>query len=155
MTIKIKETGETLTVKRGADYYNMYWIHAVEFGDGTVWEREEIFQNGLHGTGGDEILTLHQATSLSAGGGDDAISGSGSDDAIYGEAGDDTLNGNAGNDLLDGGAGNDSLTGGAGNDIYVFGKGYGHDTVDNYATQAYAARRDVVRLVGLISGTRI
>ena len=49
--------------------------------------------------------------------------------------------------MLDGGEGNDQLDGGAGNDTYVFGRGYGHDTVSNY--DVAAGKRDMVRLAGL------
>jgi Ca2+-binding RTX toxin-like protein len=50
-------------------------------------------------------------------------------DTLYGLDGNDTLNGGAGNDILDGGTGNDTLNGGAGNDTYLFGLGYGVDTI--------------------------
>ena len=43
-----------------------------------------------------------------------------------------SLYGNDGNDTLIGGAGNDYLNGGSGSDTYVFGKGFGQDTVHNY-----------------------
>jgi Ca2+-binding RTX toxin-like protein len=38
--------------------------------------------------------------------------------------------GGEGNDVLDGGAGNDFLRGDAGSDVFVFGRGYGQDTVN-------------------------
>src|SRR6266702_3244263 len=44
---------------------------------------------------------------------------------------DDTLVGTASIDVLDGGAGNDSLAGGDSGDIYIFGRGYGHDTIED------------------------
>ena len=37
-----------------------------------------------------------------------------------------------GADYLDGGAGDDYLEGGDGRDTYVFGKGYGHDTIFDF-----------------------
>lgn len=46
------------------------------------------------------------------------------------------LNGSGKNDLIDGGAGNDWLYGGAGGDTYVFGRGYGHDEVNDYQTSS-------------------
>ncbi len=55
-------------------------------------------------------------------------------DLLQGGEGNDTLNGDAGDDILDGGAGNDRLSGGAGSDTYLFGRGWGQDTVDNYDT---------------------
>ncbi|WP_229017367.1 calcium-binding protein [Neisseria meningitidis] len=54
-----------------------------------------------------------------------------------------SLYGNDGNDTLIGGAGNDYLEGGSGSDTYVFGKGFGQDTVYNYD---YATgRKDIIR----------
>ena len=70
--------------------------------------------------------------------GNDSISGTGAGDVICGDEGNDRLNGNYGNDIiyggigddtLDGGAGSDLLEGGEGNDVYVFGRGYGNDTI--------------------------
>ncbi len=46
-------------------------------------------------------------------------------------AGDDTIHGFYFGDRLDGGAGNDLLSGHSGDDVYVFGRGYGHDIVDD------------------------
>ncbi len=41
----------------------------------------------------------------------------------------DIFTGNSNNELFDGKGGNDTLKGGLGNDTYIFGKGYGLDTV--------------------------
>jgi Ca2+-binding RTX toxin-like protein len=79
--------------------------------------------------------------------GDDSIQGSSFNDRLYGGAGADKLYGGIGNDVLDGGAGNDSLEGGAGNDVFVFGKGYGDDTINAY--DAAEGCYDLIRLVGL------
>ncbi len=46
-----------------------------------------------------------------------------------GTPGDDVLIGTGGNDRLDGAAGNDRLEAGEGSDTYVFGRGYGQDTI--------------------------
>src|SRR5207245_1518032 len=48
---------------------------------------------------------------------------------LTGTSGADTLYGGAGPDTLDGGAGNDTMYGYDGNDTYVFGRGYGQDTM--------------------------
>ena len=53
------------------------------------------------------------------------------------------LYGGKGNDTLIGGAGNDSLNGGEGNDTYVFGKGFGQDSISNYDTGK--SRTDTIR----------
>ena len=54
-----------------------------------------------------------------------------------------SLYGNDGNDTLIGGAGNDYLEGGSGSDTYVFGKGFGQDTVYNYDYST--GRKDIIR----------
>ncbi|MFN8935971.1 MAG: calcium-binding protein [Pseudomonadota bacterium] len=60
-----------------------------------------------------------------------AIGGTGNalDNVITGNGASNALGGGAGNDTLDGGAGNDTLAGGTGADSYVFGRGWGLDTI--------------------------
>ncbi|MBN8474837.1 calcium-binding protein [Sulfuritalea sp.] len=54
-------------------------------------------------------------------------------------------------DILDGGSGNDYLEGSAGNDIYVFGNGYGQDTVSD--SDWGAGNVDTVRMAeGVVPG---
>ncbi len=48
---------------------------------------------------------------------------------LTGDTGDDILKGKGGNDTLTGGAGNDAMDGGNGDDTFVFGPGFGHDTI--------------------------
>jgi len=48
---------------------------------------------------------------------------------LQGTPGDDILIGGSGSDVLDGGAGNDRLEGSEGSDTYVWGTGYGNDTI--------------------------
>ncbi|WP_054785735.1 calcium-binding protein [Pseudovibrio denitrificans] len=59
--------------------------------------------------------------------------------------GDDSILGFVGNDVLDGGQGDDYLSGGNGADTYVFGLGYGNDTVDDKVTSSFAGAGDKVR----------
>jgi Ca2+-binding RTX toxin-like protein len=68
--------------------------------------------------------------------GTNAINGNGndSDNFLSGNDGVNLLSGGSGNDELDGGSGNDTLIGGIGNDTYDFYIGYGHDQIDNAAT---------------------
>ncbi|MDR1461255.1 MAG: VCBS domain-containing protein [Campylobacteraceae bacterium] len=49
--------------------------------------------------------------------------------SIIGKEGNDTIVAGSGNDILDGKEGDDILDGGLGDDTYVFGRGYGHDTI--------------------------
>ncbi|MET4040298.1 Ca2+-binding RTX toxin-like protein [Bradyrhizobium sp. RT6a] len=53
------------------------------------------------------------------------------------------LSGTSGSDILFGGAGNDLLTGGAGRDTFVVSKGYGSDTIADFAA---GVGGDVLRL---------
>ena len=71
------------------------------------------------------------------------ISGTEGDDVLSGTTGDDVLQGLGGNDVLNGGAGTDTLEGGDDDDTYVFGPGYGNDTIIEHGGT------DTVRLVGL------
>ncbi|MEW6544389.1 MAG: calcium-binding protein [Nitrospirota bacterium] len=93
--------------------------------------------DSLYGAGGDDYLD--------GGAGDDFLSGDGGygfpafvgtafpgNDALLGGEGNDQLNGGTGDDLLDGGTGLDTLIGGAGNDTFVFGRGYGQDTIEGF-----------------------
>lgn len=86
----------------------------VNFSDGTVWSQSDVLAQ----------VPTSMGTEF-----DDYIVGSGSDDTLTGAGGDDELRGEGGNDTLDGGTGNDSLYGGAGSDAYVFGYGYGQDSI--------------------------
>lgn len=56
-----------------------------------------------------------------------------------GTAGNDTLSGSAWNDTLLGDAGNDSLSGGSGSDVFVFGPGFGKDTITDFVAGAGSA----------------
>ena len=154
LVIRIKDTGETLTIN-GAVYYttaqNYNGIEAIEFGDGTVMEWDELAQSGLlmmeGGAGNDTLEASRLGTTLHGYGGNDYLYGGAGNDVLHGGEGDDNLRDYGGDDILDGGAGNDSLDGGAGNDTYVFGRGYGHDTINS--SDSTVGKRDVVRLAGL------
>lgn len=53
---------------------------------------------------------------------------------IYGTDGNDYLMGTNDNDIIDGGAGDDNLCGSGGEDTYIFGKGYAHDTINEWGS---------------------
>ena len=53
---------------------------------------------------------------------------------IYGTDADDYLMGTNDDDTIDGGAGDDSLNGSNGEDTYIFGKGYAHDTINEWGS---------------------
>ena len=57
------------------------------------------------------------------------------EDIIYrGYDGHDGIGAGNGNDTLDGGTGNDVLNGGNGTDTYIFAKGYGNDSINEWGT---------------------
>ncbi len=82
-----------------------------------------------------------------------ALNGSDSDDwmsawsdsgvTLRGNGGNDTLYGGNGDDILDGGAGDDWLYGGNGNDTYIFGRGYGNDTIEDWGGSSTVKFKDV------------
>jgi Ca2+-binding RTX toxin-like protein len=73
---------------------------------------------------------------LDGGAGDDAIYGRSGNDSLKGGAGNDYIEGGTGNDTINPGTGNDTMRGDAGNDTYLFDRGFGQDTINNYDTTA-------------------
>ncbi len=108
------------------------------FDDGTVLGQYDITAKyaPIYGTEGDDWLAIQNSDNgiIHGGAGNDGLSGGSGNDELYGEDGDDTLYGNDGNDILDGGAGNDILNGGNGTDTYIFAKGYGNDTINEWGS---------------------
>ena len=98
------------------------------------------------GAGNDKLYGGDGADSLNGAAGNDKLYGGDGADLLNGAAGADELYGALGNDTLDGGAGNDLLDGGEGADVYVFGRGYGQDTVRAFSPDALAAPAEVVLL---------
>lgn len=72
-------------------------------------------------------------------------------DAAAGTSGDDVIHGFSYDDLLDGGAGDDFLSGGNGNDTYVFGRGYGSDTIEDRLGYILSGTDDTVQFKAGIS----
>lgn len=104
--------------------------------------------------GGDDNDTLNggSGNDLLKGGDDaDTLNGNSGVDTLLGQAGDDTLDGGSGNDILDGGAGKDYLKGDEGSDTYLFGLGYGNDTIYDVATQSGSRNDKVQFLAGIDS----
>jgi len=66
-----------------------------------------------------------------------------------GGVGDDTLLGTDGNDILDGKGGDDTLYGKSGDDTYLFGIGYGNDTIEEYSLIPGFSNSDQVIFTGL------
>lgn len=119
LTITIDATGDSLTIEK--QFWNSYgllgdddWYSAIE---GFTFEDGQSFTwTDIFG-----ILLTQQSTD--------------GDDSIYGFDLEDTL---------DGGAGDDYLSGGNENDTYVFGMGYGNDTIYDYYLHAASGTEDTV-----------
>lgn len=154
LTIRIKDTGETLTWK--CAFYSGYdnkanpnSFQAIEFSDGTVWEWDDIVKQPLTVMDGNKTVSADMlgsilygnsegmtmtgsayADQLYGGSGNDILNGGAGDDILHGGAGNDTLDGGAGNDILYGGTGNDILKGGYGDDTYLYNRGDGQDIIE-------------------------
>ncbi len=89
---------------------------SIQFADGTVW--------GAAVLNAAPILGTALAETLAGGNVGETILGVGGNDFLFGHGGDDVLDGGAGDDLLDGGSGND---------VYLFGRGSGHDHIQQYS----------------------
>lgn len=126
----------------------------------------------IYGLDGDDTLIGGVGFDRLYGGlGEDNLLGQTGNDTLYGEAGNDSLAGEIGADYLSGGDGSDVLTGGldndrlyggnnddtliggagvdflqgdAGNDVYVFGRGFGQDGINNSNS---TNDKDVIRLL--------
>lgn len=102
----------------------------------------------ISGLGGNDSLNGYSGADVLYGGaGDDRLTGGGGNDQLFGEDGADQLYGDSGNDILVGGAGNDYLKGGSGSDTYMFVRGNGQDSLDNYDTGS--SSRDVLNIASV------
>ncbi|WP_339843037.1 calcium-binding protein [Paenibacillus sp. FSL R5-0912] len=138
LELLINGTSDKLTVASFFDASGRYVVESAVFADGTVWDEAALRTAALNVDGSEVGETL---------------SGYDTNDTLRGYGGDDRLNGGAGDDVLDGGAGNDTLYGGDpydtsytranGNDTYLFGRGYGQDTIVDY--DGTAGNTDVIQ----------
>ena len=130
--IKVAFSGGATTASRPFDRF--------EFADGSVLSWEQLVERGVQYDATAPSTTVAVGTlandRIAGGAGADSVRAGTGDDVIDGGAGNDTLWGEAGADTLTGGVGNDYLKGGAGNDVYVFGRGFGQDTLSSYDTAA-------------------
>src|SRR5690606_27947323 len=101
---------------------------AIEFDDGTIWDRVTILDmlvNRIDGTDQNDILIAEESATIYGYNGDDYLEAKGTASHLYGGAGNDTLVGFSGvadqSDNLYGGAGNDTLLGGGGQS-FLFGE---------------------------------
>lgn len=120
--------------------------------DMTRFVSLDLFRQAANVSGAYAIFTLEPLKlwdeNINATGNDqdNVLVGNRGDNVLIGGAGNDVLEGQGGNDVLDGGAGDDTLNGGAGSNTYLFGRGYGHDTVSSEAALAAETERYVLFL---------
>ncbi|MGG3835210.1 MULTISPECIES: calcium-binding protein [Geobacillus] len=93
---------------------------------------------------GDTLYGINVDNAIAGLEGNDTIYGNEGNDVLHGGAGDDKLYGGNDHDTLYGGAGVDYLDGGYGNDTYIFGRGYGHDTI--YDNDYTSGNVDTIKL---------
>ena len=79
--------------------------------------------------------------------GNDYIDGGAGPDKLRGLKGDDLIVGGDGADVIDGGKGDDELWGDGGFDTFIFKRGYGQDTIFDFA------RKEVVKIKGFTEYT--
>ena len=137
LIINFKNSDDCLIIDHFFDYNSNRDFNFV-FDDGTVLGQYDITAKyaPIDGTDADEWLAIQNSDDgiIHGNGGNDGVSGGSGNDELYGDSGDDTLYGNDGNDILDGGTGTDGLNGGNGTDTYIFAKGYGNDTVNEWGS---------------------
>ncbi|WP_445324192.1 calcium-binding protein [Paenibacillus sp. FSL R7-0297] len=138
LELLINGTSDKLTVASFFDASGRYVVESAVFADGTVWDEAALRTAALNIDGSDASETLSGYET------NDTLRGDGGDDRLYGSAGDDVLDGGAGSDTLYGGDSSDtSYTRANGNDTYLFGRGFGQDTIVDY--DGTAGNTDVIR----------
>lgn len=141
-----KQAAEALYEEGFEEDLGQYFGYNVDGSSGNDVIYGTDAEENMNGRGGNDKIY--------AGGGNDTVLGGEGDDYLYGEDGndflhggndDDFLIGGDGDDILTGGTGNDYLAGGNGADLYLFNKGFGHDTVDNIDADAAGTAPDIIR----------
>ena len=141
-----KQASETLYEEGFAEDLGKYFGYNVDgsSGNDTIYGTDT--EENMNGRGGnDKIYAGGRNDTVLGGEGDDYLYGEDGNDVLQGESGNDYLIGGDGDDILTGGTGNDYLAGGNGADLYLFNKGFGHDTLDNIDADADGTAADVIR----------
>lgn len=139
--VSIKGTDDTFLIR----YFCMledFQNYMLKFEDATMHATDENSPfHYIYGSEGDDVIGAVVDDSymygfdgndrISGSDGDDFIYGGKGDDRIYAGYGDDIIFAGEGDDILDGGEGDDKLYGGEGNDIYIFGRNYGKDVIND------------------------
>ncbi len=127
--------GDSVLIKQGLQGGSNAIEHIV-FTSGGGEEIDQIRTDVLakQATAGNDTINgfYGAANTIGGGAGNDSLSGNSLTDQLHGDAGNDTLLGGYGNDTLSGGTGADFLQGGGGDDLFLFAKGDGTDTIQDY-----------------------
>ncbi|MBL4589096.1 MAG: hypothetical protein JKY11_03325, partial [Alphaproteobacteria bacterium] len=130
LIITVNQTGETLTII-GQDNF----FYGLPIGDPRLAQIEGFYFADGYTIGADEVadLTLEQAKTN----------------------GNDTIHGFNRDDVLDGGAGDDYLSGGNDADTYIFGLGYGNDTIEDKYSNIASNSNDTVLFLPDVDPTTV
>jgi len=94
------------------------------------WISGTMDDDAILGSAGDDKLSAGEGADVLYGrGGNDRLIGGAGNVILYGGDGNDYVQGGPGNDILHGGAGDDFLRGCKGDDTYIYGRGFGNDTI--------------------------
>ena len=134
ITILVKNSNDKIKIKYGNNSYHA--IEEIHFANGEVMTYEEMMKQPFEYYGDEQDNTINTYSTddkIFAGAGDDTINAGDGNDIVYGEDGDDKIYAGSGADILEGGKGNDYLNGGYGGDTYIFSRGDGQDTIEDYS----------------------
>jgi Ca2+-binding RTX toxin-like protein len=153
MRVDLLDGSSTLIVSSGANK-----LSRLVFDDGSSWDAQTLAARNpsvptsgpdalsttrtdvpLQGGAGNDTLSGQGAVTLDGGAGNDILRIDGAFGAVapgvtlIGGSGDDQLEGASGADTLRGGVGDDRLLGGDGLDTYVFNRGDGRDSIEEFS----------------------
>jgi Ca2+-binding RTX toxin-like protein len=157
LLVSVRNSTDRVTINRyfeprlSTDGRSVSGLRFIEFDGGVRLDVHDVraaFQVPVAGTAGADYLWGSSSDeSFTGGAGNDTLYGNGGHDTLAGGDGNDSINGGTGADVFDGGAGDDMLSSPAvvdpsrpsylppvflnnGDDTFVFGRGYGNDTID-------------------------
>jgi Ca2+-binding RTX toxin-like protein len=132
LLFRIADTEESI---RLSGWLKTPYISSFNFSDGVVSDNTMLKNIELVQLFKDYVDEFNSGISSFPSVGDNPIvSGGLENDVLFGGDGNDNLHGGPGADTLVGGKGNDYLEGGYGADTYVWSRGAGNDTINNYNT---------------------
>lgn len=144
ISLRLSST-DTLEVLIAGDPNGRLVFHNFDASDAAGAGRIIDYFDFSDGTTVSYLNLLGEGFTVQGGASDDNLQGSNLSDRISGQLGNDSLTGGAGNDTLDGGAGNDQMSGGDGADIYIFTRGSGQDSINNFDNDPLGSYSDAIQ----------